>query len=362
MNKRGGLLAVLGIMLLGISFFIVPPVQAQDDGSLNLTTSPLPINLAADPGEIVTTELRIKNSGTSTEDLQVGLLKFGANNESGQPRLADREPGDDYFDWVSFSEDRFTAEPNVWHTITMTINIPPEAALGYYYAVTFTRAQGSDATAQGASLDGGTAVLVLLGVDVPHALRKIEVSEFRAGKSVYEFLPAEFEITLKNSGNIHLIPSGSIFITKGSEEIAVLPVNESRGNVLPDSSRSFRIDWADGFPKYEPVEENGRIATNDDGTAKMRLKWDLGEVGKLRFGKYKATLLLAYDDGQRDVPVEAVLTFWVIPWRIIFIGLLIAAVLLAGLYMIARQIFGFGKKLPKSKKPDKPQPKGGHEA
>lgn len=364
MKKWGRFFGIVTALLVFGSSLFLPQTQAQtDNGSLNLTTSPLPINLAADPGETVTTELRIKNSGTTTEDLQVGLLKFGANNESGQPRLADREPGDDYFDWVTFSENQFTAEPNVWHTITMTIDIPPEAGLGYYYAVTFTRAQGTDPTAQGASLDGGTAVLVLLGVDVPYALRKVEVSEFKSGKSVYEFLPAEFEITLKNSGNIHLIPSGSIFITKGSEEVAVLPVNEARGNILPDSLRSFRVDWVDGFPVYEPIEENGRVLTNDDGTAKMRLKWDLGEAGKLRFGKYKATLLLAYDDGERDVPIEAVLTFWVIPWRIIFVGLLIAAVLLAGLYMIARQVFGLGKKLPKTKKPQRPkQSKGGHEA
>lgn len=339
----------------------MPPASAQDGGSLNLTTSPLPINLSAKPGETVTTELKIKNSGTQTEELQVGLLKFGANNDSGQPRLADREPGDDYFDWVTFSEDRFVAEPNVWHTINMKIDIPPEAGLGYYYAVTFTRAKGTDATAQGASLDGGTAVLVLLNVDVPYALRKVEISEFKIGKSVYEFLPAEFEVTLKNSGNIHLIPAGNLFITKGSEQIAVLPVNESRGNILPDSQRKFRVDWGDGFPVYEPIEENGRVISNDDGTPKMRLKWNLSEIGKLRFGKYKATLLLAYDDGERDVPIEAVLTFWVIPWRIIFVGLLIAVVLLAGLYMIARQIFGIGKKLPKAQKSGR-QPRGGDEA
>ncbi len=354
-------------MLAGTALFALPSAQAQtEDTSLNLTTSPLPINLAVKPGETATTELRIKNSGTRTEQLQVGLLKFGANNESGQPRLADREPGDDYFDWVTFSEDVFTAEPNVWHTITMTITVPPEAGLGYYYAVTFTRAQGADQTDQGASLDGGTAILVLMDVQVPYALRKVEIAEFRANKSAYEFLPADFEVTLKNSGNIHLIPSGNIFITKGSEEVAVLSVNEPRGNILPDSSRSFQTSWADGFPVYEKVEENGRVVTNEDGTAKVRLKWNLGDTDKLRMGKYKATLLLAYDDGEKDVPIEAVLTFWVIPWRIIFIGLFVLIVLLAGLYAIARNIFGFGKGRGKKKGAAAPKkaskPSGNHHA
>ncbi len=355
MVKRGILLILAGLIVIA-GLYPFGSAQAQsDDGSLNLTTSPLPINISTDPGTTVTTELRIKNSGTATENLQVGLLKFGANNDSGQPRLADREPGDDYFDWVSFSQDQFVAEPNVWQTIVMTIDVPPEAGLGYYYAVTFTRAQATDATDQGASLEGGTAILVLLDVKVPYALRKVEINEFKVGRSVYEFLPAEFEVSLKNSGNIHLIPSGSIFITKGNEEIAVLDVNDARGNILPDSSRIFRASWSDGFPVYEVIEENGKVVTNSDGTPKTKLNWDLSNLGKLRFGKYKATLLMAYDDGEKDVPIEAVLTFWVIPWRIIFFGLILATILLAGIYMIARNLFGLGKKKLPKKKPAKPK-------
>src|SRR5690606_33806208 len=95
------------------SLFRLPMVEAQNDGSLHLTTSPLPISLQTTPGKSVSTQLRIQNSGTETEELQVGLLKFSANDTSGQPRIMDPEPGDEYFDWVTFSEDRFVAEPKV---------------------------------------------------------------------------------------------------------------------------------------------------------------------------------------------------------------------------------------------------------
>ncbi len=362
MNKRGLVSIFLSLLVLVGGLLVMPAGAQQGDGSLNLTTSPLPINLATDPGSTVTTDLRIKNSGTQTERLQVGLLKFGANDNTGQPRLADREAGDDYFDWVSFSEDVFTAEPNVWHTITMTIKVPPEGALGYYYAVTFQRAADAQAE-EGAALHGGTAILVLLEVRSPNALRKVEMLEFNSAKSVYEFLPAEFTVTLKNSGNIHLIPSGSIFITKGDQQLAVLDINQSRGNTLPNSTRIFSASWSDGFPRYEEVEEDGKMVKNDDGTPKRTLKWNLADAGKLRFGKYKATALIVYDDGQKDVPIEAALTFWVIPWRIIGVALLIAAVVLAGVYAILKKVFGFGKKLPRKRKA-KPatKPEGGHEA
>lgn len=340
--------AIIFVAIILASLFKAPNAQAQNDGRLHLTTSPLPISLTTTPGNSVSTELRVKNSGTETEQLQVGLLKFGANDNSGRPRLMDPEPGDDYFNWVTFSEDKFTAEPNVWHTIKMTIDVPDSGGLGYYYAVTFTRAQDVNAT-EGAGLHGGTAVLVLLEVDVPWAKRKLEIVEFKANKSVYEFLPAEFTIGLKNSGNIHLKPSGSIFITRGGAEVAVLSLNEGGGNVLPDSTRNFTAKWDDGFPKYKDVEQDGVMLKNDDGSPVRQLEWDLSKIGKLRFGKYKATLLAVYDDGQRDVPVEAYLTFWVIPWRIIFFGLLFALIAGAGIWAIAKNIFGLGKKKPAKK-------------
>jgi hypothetical protein len=28
-------------------------------------------------------------------------------------------------------------------------------------------------------------------------------------------------------------------------------------------------------------------------------------------------MLLVYDDGTRDIPIEGVVTFWVMPWRVI---------------------------------------------
>src|SRR5690606_1053610 len=152
------------------------------------------------PGSKVSTDLRIKNNGTETETLAVGLLKFGPNDTSGKPAIIERQPGDDYFDWVTFSEDEFVAEPNVWNTITMNIDVPQSAGLGYYYAVTFQRAADPDQTDQGASLEGGPAILVLLDVRVPYAERRVELVEFTSKKSVYEFLPAEFNISVENTG------------------------------------------------------------------------------------------------------------------------------------------------------------------
>jgi hypothetical protein len=343
----------LGRQILGVflaTLLVILPVwpknaqaQTTDPSAINLTTSPLPINLITNPGTTVSTDLRIKNSGTADEHLKVGLLKFGANDTSGQPKLLDREPGDDYFDWVSFSENNFVAEPNVWKTIKMTIKVPQSAALGYYYAVTFSRANGAAEQEQGAGLNGGAAILVLLEARVAGARRSVKFADFTVGHRIFEFLPADFTITLRNDGNIHLIPTGTIYVTKGDEQIALLDVNAARGNILPNSTRVFTAAWEDGFPQYVDVVQDGKIQKNKDGTNKKTLKWDLSKMGKLRFGRYTATALLVYDDGQKDVPLEAVVSFWVIPWRIIGIGLLIVAIVLAGLWFFVRNIWRAGK-------------------
>ncbi len=54
-----------------------------------------------------------------------------------------------------------------------------------------------------------------------------------------------------------------------------------------------------------------------DGSPKSKLTWDFSQISKLRFGKYTAKLLLVYNDGKHDIPVEREVTFWVMPWRII---------------------------------------------
>jgi hypothetical protein len=316
---------VFSLVMLAGALTLGRHVFAQNSsGRLTLTTSPLPISITTRPGQTVVTELRIQNSGTSTEKIKANLMKFKASGEEGNPGLVDREAGDDYFDWVEFSPQEFTAEPNVWQTVKMTIKVPKEAALGYYFAVVFGRANAEtpDSESQ-TSVQGATATLVLLEVEVPSAKRKVKATDFKVGKNVYEFLPADFTVRLMNEGNIHTAPSGNVFISKGGKQIAVLKINEAKGNILPNSARNFTTNWSDGFPRYDEATENGEVKLDSDGRPKRRLRWDFADLSRLRFGKYTATLVMAYDDNGRDVPIEAAVSFWIIPWRLIAAGILI---------------------------------------
>jgi hypothetical protein len=349
-----GLWSVTLAVFLGV---VLMPALASAQANttrppLSLTTSPIPLNVVTKPGKTITADLRVKNNGTTPEKLKIELLKFGANGTSGNPQLQEREPKDTYFDWVSFSENTFTAEPNVWKTVKMTIKAPPEAAFGYYLAVLFSRATPDKPTGGASAVEGGVASLVLLDVDAPGAKREAKVAALTADRKVYEFLPANLDIRLRNSGNTHVSPTGSIFIKRGEKQIAVLEFNTQRGNILPGTNRSFTSGWNDGFPHYE-VKTEGTKTTKD-------LKWNFSDLQKFRMGRYTATLVAVYDNGQRDVPIEATVSFWVIPWRILGVALLILLLVGAGVWMIIRSIWknlhpgGRGKnKRERSRRPGK---------
>ncbi len=342
--RKSGLLAGVALLLVSLTIPLQHAAAQQfRRPPLNLMTSPLPLNIVAKPGQSVTADIRVKNNGTRPENLKVELLKFGASGETGTPQLKEREPNDDYFDWVSFSERNFTAEPNVWKTIKMTVKPPKSAAFGYYMAVVFSRSDPDKPTGGASGVEGGVASLVLLNVDVPGAKRESNVVQFTASQKVYEFLPADFKVKVRNSGNIHVSPVGNIFIKRGDAQVAALEFNGQRGNILPGTNRVFENTWDQGFPRFETS------GTGDKAT--RSLKWNFSDLQNLRFGKYTATLVAVYDDGQRDVPIEAVVSFWVIPWRILGGVLLVLLLIGLGVWALLRSIWRNIRRTPPSSPP-----------
>jgi hypothetical protein len=309
-------------------------------GDLRLTTSPLPINLQTTPSSAISTTLKVKNDGTQTENIKVSLMKFKADASTGQPILSDREKGDNYFDWVTFSDQTFALPVNEWKTLTATFTVPKEASFDYYYAIVFSRAdEPTPAGDHQTVLVGGTATLVLLEVQVPDAKREIQVTDFSVNKNIFEFLPANFTIKLRNTGNVHVAPRGNIFINQGNQkDLAILEVNPNQGSILPNSPPDFQQSWSDGFPYYTNQTQDGKVVTDNQGNIQQELKWNFADASKLRWGKYTAKLLLIYDDGHRDVPIEAEVSFWVVPWRIIIV-LIINIIIIIGFFYLLWYVF-----------------------
>lgn len=330
---------VISLVLLFSPFFAFAQT-APDEAGLRLVTSPLPITLSTTPENPITTDLKIKNDGLKPERLRIDLLKFRAYEESGKPALEEVTPEDTFIQWVALSEKEFTVAPGEWKTIQATITPPKDAAFGYYYAFVFTRAEPLQAAPGKAAITGGSAVLVLLDVAVPGAKRSVVLDSLSTDKKIYEFLPVNFLVRLHNNGNVHAAPRGNIFITNSQgEQVALLEVNFEKGNILPSSKRIFETAWQEGFPLYKDRVIDQALVRDEEGNPVRDLEWNFTELDNLRMGRYTASLVLAYDDGQRDVPIEGEVHFWVLPWRLLAGAGVVVALILFGLYAFFRSVF-----------------------
>jgi hypothetical protein len=338
--------ATLSVFSFLISILIPAYVSAQTstDG-INLQISPLPIEMTVKPGNSASRDLRVRNVGTKTEKLQVRLLAVSEDN-NGEVHLSNPKPTDEWAKWVSFDKQTFDAPSNQWQTIKMNINVPKSAAFGYYFAVEYLRASDIAPQPGKAVARGAVATFILLNADAKGAKREAQIVSLSVDKKSYEFLPANFTVKIKSTGNVHVAPYGNVFIAKGNKQVGVIDVNSSKGNILPKGSRYFQSSWNDGFPVYQTKNgADGQPLLDKKGQPQKSLKWDFSHANRLRFGHYTAHLVMVYDNGQRDVPMEATVQFWLIPWRVIGVLLLVSIFVLLGLWSSFGKIKRFIRKI-----------------
>jgi hypothetical protein len=331
------------VFLLSVGLFLSvlsAPAQAVDNsGPLHLTISPPIISLSLSPGETFSTSIRIKNEESLASHIQMNVEKFTADGLTGAPKILPPDPTDEFIRWVSFSQNVFDINPGEWKTITATFKIPSIAAFGYYYSIEFVRASpNAQDVLTHAHFNGAIAANVLLEVANPNVKRELQIIDFKTDHSFYEYAPVSFLVTVKNTGNVHLAPKGNIFISQGSKDIATLDVNRDQGFVLPGTERQFIARLNDAFPAYVNKVSNGKMVTGSDGKPQQELQWDIKKADKILIGPYDSRLLLVYDDGVRDIPLEGKTSYWVLPWKIILVGLVVLALTAFGLFQLMRVI------------------------
>jgi hypothetical protein len=111
--------------------------------------------------------------------------------------------------------------------------------------------------------------------------------------SLFEATPLTSVERLKNDGNIFEKPVGQVTITDMfNKKVAVLSVNPQPNNVLPQSIRRFEQQL------------------------------DSSVIGKkMMFGYYKATLNVTYGANKKSITSST--SFWVIPYRLIAVAILV---------------------------------------
>lgn len=323
------ILATITVVLLLLAATV--RADAQSEQGFAVQVSPSPLIATVQPGVESTLELRIRNTGTETQALKMGTRSFAVDDSSGQVKLGEDDPVS-VRDVVSFVDPLFTLHAGEIFTQRIHVNPPADSGFTYDFAVTIAQQNPPKAAKGSSAISGSVAVFTLINVDRAGSTRQFTLSSVSASKHTYEFLPVTISVKLKNTGNTSVQPVGTVFIKRkasDNRQLAALPLNQDGGYIVPGSTRTFNVSWSDGFPRYETVKEGD--------TTRRKLVWR-GGLDNLRFGRYIAQVVALYNDGQRDVPIMAEVSFWVIPWRIILGLVLASALLLAGLYMVLRAL------------------------
>lgn len=295
------------IVSAGMFLFSTSSVKA-------LTVTPR-VEVAADPGTTVWTEIKITNEERRSRIFYLRSENFNSKDETGNPSFSLRREG--LATWIN-TPPSITLGPGQSIVMPVELIIPASAEPGGHFATVFFLTEPPEPIVDSGSVALGSKLgsLILLRVN----------GDFESGANILEFgttgnkrffsqLPIQFYYRFQNTGADFLKPVGDIQIKNifGSTS-KILSANTVDGSVLPKSVRRFTSVWTDlgGSEKQEPVV--------DLPESSPRSFWDTAVYQARHFtiGRYTASLEVAF--GSKALESDsAKFVFYIIPWQLLVI-------------------------------------------
>lgn len=311
------ILSLAAVIILG--GFVVSSVNAQTidaNAAQGMQISPTLVELNAAKGKTYNIKLTVTNVTASDLVYTTSVDDFNAADETGSPHIildSTLPPAASIKTWVN-TDSGFSLTAHKSRVVTAQIIIPNNAEPGGHYGVLRFSGTAPEIKSTGVGLSASAGVLLLVRVDglinEKADLASFYTSATQSGKetSFFENGPVSFIVRIKNEGNIHVKPVGNIEVTDMfGGVVANLSINKDKSNVLPKSIRRF-------------------------DEAKVNKDWMIG--------RYTANLTMGY--GSNGQAITNTITFWVIPYKIILVALL---VLVTVIYILRRIIKVYNKRI-----------------
>lgn len=245
------------------------------------------------PGESATINLNITNRLGSEMGFKVGVEDFIGSKDPSQVIVFLGEEKGPYSlkDYLKPEITEFTLLQGQRMVLPVEISIPKDAEPGGRYGAimvsTFSPAAGPEAEA-GEVKGGVQFVSRLASLFLVRIKGEVKEDGFlkslEADKSYYQKGPISFSLLYENNGSVHLVPYGIIEIKnllgRKVDELEIMPYF-----AMPNSIRLKEIKWEKEF----------------------------------LLGKY--TALVSLNRGYQNIIDQKSIAFWVIPWKIILVGL-----------------------------------------
>lgn len=294
--KRILFTATLAVLFINIVF---PVALRAADPSQGLTVTPPTFELSANPGDTLKNSIRVDNLTTTPLNITTGLKNFTALGEEGQVGLTEEESGFSLISWIKMDPQAAEIPAKGSRIFSFTIQVPTNAEPGGRFGAIIFKTDVKPVAGSSLAIGQEVGALVMLRL-AGEVNEQAHIETFKSLRSFQEYGPVKFETRIKNDGNVHLKPTGTITVTNFfGRKVATIPVDAK--NVLPAALRKFHSNW--------------------DKTS--------------LFGKYTATLSLQY--GNQQILTSST-TFTVIPYRMVLLALVVALTIGAVLYLGRQRI------------------------
>jgi len=321
---------VYSLLFLALSFAIylisAHPAQA-------IVVSPVTVEHELAPGMSATGNVRVSNDTNEEETYYVSIQTFIAKGEEGEQQYLPETDVAGLPSWFSLSTKSITLQPKESKEFEYTINVPPNGEPGGHYATLFFSTTPSDGPGSNVGIAAKTGIIFL--VNVTGDIKESAVIEsFTANNNIVSHLPEFMSLRIRNDGSVHLRPEGVLAVRNmWGGIVARVAANPNKSAILPNSVRRLNVWWA----KSNDIDNSGTFF------GELKNEWK-----NFGFGRYSATVDVYY--GSKKTPlVPKTVTFWVIPWRLLTVFIIIALILMGIMQLYSKSVVSSAIKKPSKK-------------
>lgn len=280
-------------IIIVISLF---PSEANAQEQRTITIVPPTVQKTLNPNDKVEGTMKVINDSDEPITFNVAVQDFIVADNQGTPNLLSPNTLNKKFSaaaWVGVLPGTFTLAPRQKQMLSYYIQIPPDARPGgHYAAVTYTPVNPEGVSGSGASIE--TKVGTLFYITINGAVSQSSFVTKFFTNAFQEYGPVKIETQVKNFGDLHVRPTGKITVTDILGRTVELSSLEEL-NIFPTAARDY-----------------------------------VNIVGKtLMIGPFTAKLVASYGKNN-NLPLIASVSFWVFPWRITLVIVLIVIALVLG--------------------------------
>lgn len=310
--------AIVGVVSILAFILFLPSVDA-------LTLIPPSLELGLTPNQSSQVAIKLFNEEAKAVELYTEARNFDAHGETGQPEFDFNSDSFGLSSWIQMESGPIVLGAGERYEVPVTITPPTGADPGGHYAAVFFSTSPPEDGQVRISSKVGTLVLATVAGDI---LENGEIAQFilKDSQTVLTRLPVEFITRFQNTGNIHLKPTGKITVTNlFGKTVTELDFNTAQGATLPSTTR-----------RYETIWEQAAVNNSDGNFWKKFWQEYANEKNNFAIGKYTATQdIIAGDKGAIQDTAET--SFWIIPWRLLLVWLIIAIIAVVVLIMLIKK-------------------------